>query len=177
MKTDINLAIRHKVTSRLLSASQIKKLRLGAIILLFTVGVLSVGLFLTIAASPLTSLRQQEQDAGNTLKRYQSQFGKQLLVRSQLESIQSLLAARPNLGRSIDTILAIIPPGVQVSTVAISEKEISMNATASTLDQINVLFTAILEKVAAKEVPSTVTTSGIAYSTVTGEYSLQITFE
>jgi Tfp pilus assembly protein PilN len=176
MNTEINLAIRKRGETRVISAKRIKKIRFVAVGVLFLVGVLSSGLFLIIASSPLQKLRDEEKQNEADLNSYQEIHAKQLLVSSQLASISQLLATRPDLRNKIDTVLQMIPPGVSVSDLSIDEKKISMNVTTSSLKALDSFFQAIAGNAATKQIPEEVTTSAIGYSATTNAYSMQITF-
>lgn len=177
MSADINLSIRKKQEKGFITSSQVHKLRLVALIFLFGVAALSAGLFLIIAASPLPQLREEEQRASETLKSQQSKFGKYLLLREQLSAIQVLLNTRPDLRKTIEVVFAIIPQGLQVSGIEISEKHISMGVSTASLDAISSFFQSIQDRAVQKVVPTSISTSSIGYSASTGEYSFTITFD
>lgn len=177
MKTEINLAIKRKKTSILISTAKVKKLRLFALIFLFAVGGLSAVLFLIIASSPLPSLRVQEKEAVSTLGNYQVQFGKYLLIKDQLASIQKLLDSRPDLSPSIDIFLSLIPPEVTVSSVAFTETTLSFGVTTHSLSALESFFAAVKEKAERNDVPPSVATSPISYNPGTGEYGFTIDFK
>lgn len=176
MNTEINLAIKRKKTSSLISTKKVKKLRLFALIFLFVVGGLSAALFAIIAASPLPALREQEQEAAATLSGQQAKFGKYLLIKSQLTSIQALLDSRPNLSPAIDTFISLVPSNITVIGVAITEETLGFGVTSKSLDAISLLFSTIEEKVQQKQLPSTIVVSPIAYSGADGSYSFTIDF-
>lgn len=177
MSTEINLAINRNKTSSFLSTVKVKKIRLFALTFLFVVGGLSAVLFLIIASSPLQSLRQQEQEAASTLNANQAKFGKYLLIKNQLASIQSLLDTRPNLSASIDIFISLIPAEITVSSVAVTEKTLAFDVTTQSLSAIETFFTKIHEKVANNEVPSSISTSPIAYNPTSGQYGFTIDFK
>jgi len=176
MSTDINLAVKRKKTSSLISTKKVKKLRLSALIFLFIVGGLSAALFAIIASSPLPSLRGQEQEAAAALSAQQAKFGKYLLIKIQLSSIQTLLDTRPNLSSAIDTFISLVPTNVTVAGVAITEETLGFGVTSKSLDAISLLFVTIEEKVQQKQLPSTIVVSPIAYSGADGMYSFTIDF-
>lgn len=176
MSTEINLAIRRKKSSTLLSTKKVKKLRLFALFFLFAVGGLSAILFLIIASSPLPSLRQQEEEAASLLTAQQAKFGKYLLIKSQLASMKLLLESRPDLLTAVDTFNSLIPPGVNVAAVSITEKTLAFGVTSSSLTSIEQLFTAIDEKVSKDLLPHTIVTSPIAFNQSSGEYSFTLDF-
>lgn len=176
MSTDINLAIKRKKTSSLISTKKVKKLRLFALIFLFAVGGLSAALFAIIASSPIPALRQQEQEAAATLSAQQAKFGKYLLIKSQLSSIQTLLDSRPNLAPAIDTFISLVPANVTIAGVAITEKTLGFSVTSNSLDAISLLFATIEEKVQQKQLPQTIVVSPIAYGGADGAYSFTIDF-
>lgn len=177
MNTEINLAIKRKKTGTLISIAKVKKLRLFGLIFLFAVGGLSAVLFLIIAASPLPSLRQQEQEAARTLNNYQVQFGKYLLIKDQLASIQTLLDSRPGLSPSIDIFLSLIPPEITVSSIAFTETTLSFGVTTHSLSALESFFTVVKEKAEKKDVPSSVATGPIVYDSISGEYGFTIDFK
>lgn len=177
MNTEINLAIRKRKQSFFIDETRIKKIRLLANVFLFAVAGLAMGLFMIISASPKASLQKQEEKTTVELSKYQPQFGKYLLIRSQLGDVKSLLLTRPDIRQRIDTIQALIPPEILVSTASITEKTMSMTIETSSLDAMSKLFSSIQDKAQAGKVPATVTTSAITYSPLTNQYSLQVTFD
>lgn len=177
MKTDINLAIKRDRGSRLATSKRVKKIRLLAMAFLFSVAILSTGLFFIIAASPIPSLRSQEESTSNELGKHQQEFGKYLLVRSQLKDVKGLLETRPDLREKIDTVRSMVPAGVIISNIALDEKSISMDVSSSSLDGLAAMFSLIDEKVVSGAVPRTVTTSPITYTSAANQYSFQLSFK
>lgn len=176
MNNEINLAIRRKQRNLLVSSSRVRQLRLVALISLFCVGGFSVLLFIIISTSPLPSLRNQEQRASAALSANQEKFGKYLLLRSQLGSIKSLLSTRPNLSRGIDTFLSLIPQGIQVSQVALSESAISFAVHSDSLTLLQTFFDTVAERAQEHVVPINVSTSPITEAS-DGSYSFTIAFK
>lgn len=175
MNNGINLAIRRKQHALLVSSSRIRQLRFLSLVFLFSVGGLSVFLFIVISTSPLPSLREQEQKASAVLTANQEKFGKYLLLRNQLALIKTLLSERPNLSKGIETFLSLIPQEVAVSKIHLTERTISFDVTSSSLTALQTLFDTIAVKAQQRVVPVNVETGPIGE--VNGEYTFNVAFK
>ena len=136
MSNEINLlkSKRRSVFSDL--TTRLRILRFGALMLLSLVVLFSVGLFLLVIASPLPGLKEEENALVASLSSQHEKVVQQTIVTTRLQETRSIINKRAKMREIIALFRNELPEGVTIQVFTIDENVINLQASSSSLTQI-----------------------------------------
>lgn len=125
---------------------QYRKLRMVSIGLLFTVSTFSVMIFILIALSPLPQLNNQYKTASFNLSNSIADIVKLGLVSERTENIEKIINKRSSYDKIIENLQRKLPGDVEVESLRVNEKDVSLTVVSSSLLRIDDFLNALLIK-------------------------------
>lgn len=136
MSNEINLLNSKKAGGNVRLQAQVKILRVIAVGLLFTIGVGSLVIFILILASPLPSLKNQENQLLQSMAQLHSKVIKQVLIVTRLDDINQIIKNRHQVDKRIAKFEELLPIGSEIKEVSVNEKSISLSMYSNSLGKI-----------------------------------------
>jgi len=147
-------------------------LTLSSYILLILVFSFSIALFILNKFSSYEKLEKEKSFVVSELSRYDPKAGKFVFVSSRLLDISNLISRRAYYDKIIELLAKMIPQDVDLESLTISNKSISMSFSSKNLESINSLFDNLVES-AQKKVFIKINLSGLS-SNESGNYSFSL---
>lgn len=160
MDTNINLLLRTD-ESELRKKRRIKALNILAIILLFSIGLISLSSFILIQIINPESIRKQQAEVLQKISKFQNRQAKLLILNNRIENIDKILKTRKDLARTINTLLAKMPNGLTINTFDIDDKFVIIAAKSRSLHTIGEFMNNLTDMVRKKEVIKSLTLSSL----------------
>lgn len=151
MNNEINLLYSKKQIQLSKLTTKVRILRLIAVGLLFIICSISLIFFLLIIASPLPSLRKEEQRLAETLSSTHEKILKQTLLSMRLTDIHSIITKRSIYGDALTLIRQDLSPSMVIMSFSVQKKEISLTVTAENLSDLETYFEKLKNYVTAKK--------------------------
>lgn len=148
--------------------------RLISIVSLFSVSLLSVGLFLLRLRSPITSLRSEETSVLSTLSVLSTKGNKMVFINDRLTTIDELIKRRTEPQVSMENLLKIVPSQVVLSKLKVEGMTVSLTASSPSLVSLEKLIANITDLLANKQLFKKVVIGGIAVDKRAAMYSLSL---
>ncbi len=143
MNHGINLAVNEKKSKLAPSRNRIKILRLGAIAILFGIGIFSVAISILIVLSPLPQLKKEEEHARTMLSVFIIDINKLYFINDRGDSIRRLLSARNAYDKKLTNIKSKMPTGVELLGFTAIKKRYTLKFTSHSLLSLDQLLNAI----------------------------------
>ena len=154
--------------------NKLQLVRIVAVILLFGVSFLSLGLSLFIAFSPLPKLRQTEAELIAYTTSLHPKIAKQMLLVERMTYISTIVRQRS----SFDTMIALLqdtfPRAVAIEQFSMKEKELTIVITNNSLALIDTAITNLQQLNTTQKLFSRITAEDISYSYEQARYTATI---
>lgn len=124
--------------------SRLKKLRLGALIILFGSGFLSIIINILIAFSPLPQLHIEEQKALQNLQAYRLDISKLAFINDRGNNIRKILSKRTSYDKNIAAVQNKIPPNVSFDGFTINNKNYTFKFSGNNLQNMDELLNSLM---------------------------------
>lgn len=143
MSNEINLL--HAKKRSILSDlnTKLKILRFGSLGLLTLVVLLSMALFFLVLASPLPSLKKEENELVSRLSANQEMIARHTLLTSRIRSIQVILNKRMNIRETIQMFRDVAPEDVTLISIEVEENIIRIHASSLSLESLQSYVTSL----------------------------------
>lgn len=176
MNSGINLAVKRVDPEQQKSQNHTKRLRLFGYAFLAVFTLASIILFILLQASPLASLRQEEERLSLALNAQNEKMQNEVLINNQLSYIQEILTNRSDLPEVVGAVVSIMPPSATISSYQTTNGLIEMTIQSSSLTDLEKFFDELTTLSQGGDIYSEVVISNISMSTI-GRYSFMITMK
>lgn len=142
----INLVLnKREIKPKIPINSRLGMFRLGAIIILFGSGAISIIVSILIVFSPLPQLQKDEQKARDRLAEYKLEISKLAFINDRGDSIRKILSERQYYDKRIEVIQNKIPAGVSFDSFSIEKNIYTLTFSSENLSSLNELLDAIVD--------------------------------
>jgi len=173
MNNDINL-VAGDLGYASKEAKRLNNLKLIATSLIVGVGVISVLLFiLNRLFSPQSIIKQQDVVLASILSAQVKQ-AKFTVLNQRLNDASSVVSKRTNYDIVLESILSKSPSGMEIVSLALDKKKISMIVSSNSLISINEFIGVLAEMVSKKEFLQNVIVNNLSLSSRASNYTLTL---
>lgn len=172
----INLAIAKKRNTSRISDKNIKYLRLFAISFLTIVGLFSATLFIIIATSPISKLREERSAIESSFSNSNTQYGKYVLTKSRLSKVDSLKKSRNDFATTYDILEREKPVSLNFVSINITEDSMQLGIESASVNDLENYLEYIQTKAEDKTLPSNVIADSITYDSQDNNFRAQLYF-
>lgn len=141
---------------------------------IFIVVASSIAVFFLKMQSQLPILQKTQNDLLAGLSASQTKVIKQVLFVDRLQNISNIISKRTAFDIQIGEILPQIPPAINVNSITIDKKNISMTLSTSSLAEVDTFTNNLKSMVDNEKLIKRVNFSGITFNQKKGEYSFSI---
>ena len=172
MNDEINLLSGKKSGQNTMLFKQAQVLRLAAIVILFSVSVISFMLFILIAFSPLPRLQREEQDllASLTGTSNGEKLSKYYSTQNRLSDVSALLKKRTDLVAISNALRSNLSEDASIDILKVEGKTVYMTVTGPTLDSIDASIVKLQGAEKNTKLFKDFSISRINYNTGSGSY-------
>lgn len=139
--------------------------------LIFTLGS-SLVLFLLTITSPLSAVKEQENNVMTNLSFSQGKIAKYLFIKDRAGAIKSILAKRYPMDTTLETLLEQIPADVSIDAMRLENKSLEMTLSAASLDRLDVAFSNMTALLQNHKLFNQITLHSISGTSTSGKYVL-----
>ncbi len=157
------------------AAAKIKIFRYSSLIILFLVSVSAMTLFFLIAFSPLPALEENEAKEMATISNYHSTIAKIHVTKERLGKVEKLLKDRPAYDKTLLLISSVLPSGVSLGDISIKREEIIFSVNSASLQSLDQVSNALIDKVNKKDQLKSLALTGIAPDVDTDSFVMTFT--
>lgn len=176
MTANINLLL-PKDNESLQRKKKAKKLNIAAVISVFSIGIMSLVIFLLIQAVNPSSINQEKEEVLGKLSQLQGRQAKLLAVNDRVSSITEILEKRRSLSKITSTFLEKVPDNLSIDQLEISNTAITMTSQSPSLFTIGELINNLTDMVRKKESISSFTLTSLVFNEGQRNYQLAIKLE
>lgn len=175
MNKGINLAIKRVDPQEAKAQKQNKRLRFFGYTFLTVFTLASIILFILLQASPISSLREEQEQLSAALNTQNQKIQNEILINNQLDYVGEILGSRSDLSDIMSVILSVLPPTISISSYQSANGIIEMTLQSSSLIDLENFFDQITALSQAGDVYKKIIVSNISVSP-SGSYTFTITF-
>ncbi len=173
MNNDINL-ISNKDASALKEKKRLKQVRTAAIGSLVTVAIVSILVFVINSQSSLASIKKDQNSTLTNISYLNKKAAKLAVVNSRLKDISAILEKRKNYTNAINTLLQLMPPGVNTTTLELEKNDVTLIVNSKSLLSLDKFLNSTIDLASKKQVITGVKIESLTVNTKAGTYSLSI---
>lgn len=147
MNNEINLL--HSKKRSVLSdlTTKLRILRFSALTLLSIVVLLSMALFFLVIASPLPTLKEQENELLSSVSTNNDLFAQHTLLTNRIRDIESIRNKRMNMRETLRLFREDLPEDVTIQTLAIEENVVRIQAHSLSLESLETYSSSLSQRV------------------------------
>lgn len=173
MSTNINLLL-HTDTETLKRQKRIKTLNFAAVILLISVGAMSLIIFLLIQIVNPPSVQKEQEDILTRISQFQSKQVKLFILDNRVENIEKIMQKRKDLASITNSLLVKIPTRLSIEALEIDDKSIVMTASSTSLSAIGELISNLTDMVKKREIITSLTLNSLEFDESRNAYEVSV---
>jgi Tfp pilus assembly protein PilN len=173
MNNDINL-ISNQDAASLKEKKRLKAVRTIAIASLAIVGLVSVVIFIINSQTSLVSIKKDENSALQNISYLNKKAAKLAIINNRLKDISDILQKRKNYTSAMNTLLQLMPPGVNIGTLDLGKKDVTLIVNSNSLLPVDKFLNSLIDLSSKKQVINGITIESLIFNEKTGNYSLSI---
>ena len=173
MVNDINL-VSNKDESTLKQKKQLRFVRITAVVSLAIVFLFSVLIFVISSMIGLSSIKNSENSALNSISFLHKKEAELAIVNNRLQDITTILQNRKNYTSEINSLLQIIPSGAYVNSIEINKDSLTLVIVSNSLLPINSFLNSLTGFAQKNQLVKDVIIENLSINGKTGLYSLSI---
>ncbi|OGH06492.1 MAG: hypothetical protein A2171_01865 [Candidatus Levybacteria bacterium RBG_13_35_9] len=171
MSNDINL-VSNKSEALEKEQRLLRLLRIFALLSLFTVAVLSVGIFLINFTIPISAVKKEQEQALSQISTLSKKHAIYNLTKDRLTNISNLLKIRKDYAKSLNIIFTKIPSPLVVTDIRIENESLVMAISGNSLLSINDVIESLVDFSTNKKIISDLVIESLVFNPQDGNYIL-----
>jgi Tfp pilus assembly protein PilN len=173
MSNDINLVSNKNAASEK-AKRRLKQVRIMAVVSLVVVAFVSVTIFIVNSQASLPSIKNDENSTLANITYLNKKAATLAIINSRVKDISDILKKRNNYTSAINTLLQLMPPGVNTTTLELDKKDVILVANSNSLLSIDKFVNGVIDLSSKKQLIGTVTIESLTINEKTGTYSISI---
>lgn len=173
MNANINLVLRTDEES-LKRKKRIKIFNHLAVASLIGVALISLGIFIAIQATNLSSIKKDQENILKKMSQFQSRQAKLFVLNNRVENIEKILETRKDFSRTMNILLTKIPGQLFIDNLELDDKLVIISGQSKSLSVIGEFINNLTNMVRGKEIIKSLTLNSLILDENRNTYQVSI---
>lgn len=176
MSTDINLLLRTDEES-LRRKKRIQTFNAAAIASLIGVGLISLGIFMSIQFINLAAIKKEQEVVLGKMSQFQSRQAKLFVLNNRVENIDKILQIKKDLPKVMNSLLVKIPGNLSIDNFELDDKSVIISGQSRSLFAIGEFINNLTDMVRKKEIIKSLTLNSLILDESKNTYQVSVKSE